>query len=191
MKERELVELSREGDAEAFAALVNKYRGKVYNLAFGLTQNREIADDLAQEAFIKAYFGLPKFKFRSEFGTWLYRITINLIKDYLRKKERMRKFLTADIKENPFLQEDEAKRREKETIEEERRKFVHKFIRSLPEKYQAILSLRDLRGFSYQEIAKILKISPGTVDSRLHRARKMLRKKIEPFLRQKGGGYEM
>lgn len=191
MKERELVELSKKGDAEAFAALVNKYRGKVYSLAFGLTQNREIADDLAQEAFIKAYFGLPKFKFRSEFGTWLYRITINLIKDYLRKKERMRKFSTDKIRGNPFLQEDEAKRREKETIEEERRKFLHKFIRTLPEKYQIILSLRDLRGFSYQEIAKILKISPGTVDSRLHRARKMLRKKIEPFLRQKGGSYEM
>lgn len=191
MEEKELVDLSKKGDKEAFATLVNKYKRKVFNLAFGLTQNRETADDLAQEAFIKAYFGLPKFKFKSEFGTWLYRITINLIKDYLRKKERMRKISFNAFMENPFLQEDEVKRREKEQVEEEKRKFIHKLIRTLPKKYQIILSLRDIHGFSYEEIAKILKISLGTVDSRLYRARELLRKKTEPFLRGKGGDYEM
>lgn len=191
MEEKELAQLSKEGDQEAFGLLVKKYERKVFNLAFGLTQDKETADDLAQEAFIKAYFGLPQFKFKSEFGTWLYRITINLIKDYLKKKERMSKTWIQDIRENPFLQEDEVKRKEEEKMKEEQRKFVHRFIRTLPEKYQIILSLRDIHGFSYDEISKILKISPGTVDSRLHRARKMLRKNIEPFLRVKGGDDEM
>lgn len=185
MEEKELVELSKEGDEEAFATLVNKYKGKVFNLAFSLTQNREIADDLAQEAFIKAYFGLPRFKFKSEFGTWLYRITINLIKDYLREKKIMRKISINDIKESSFLKEDEVRKRENEKSEEEKRKFVYKFIRALPEKHQIIIFLRDIHGFSYGEITKILKISPGTVDSRLHRARKLLQKKIEPFLGEK------
>ncbi len=191
MEEKELIQRSKEGDQEAFGLLVKKYKRKVYNLAFGLTQDRETADDLAQEAFIKAYFGLPQFKFKSEFSTWLYRITINLIKDYLRKKERMSKIWIQKMRENPFIQDDEVKRKEEEKIKDEQRKLVHRFIRALPRKYQIILSLRDIHGFSYQEISKILKISPGTVDSRLHRAREMLRKNIEPFLRAKGGDHEM
>jgi len=82
MEEKELVRLSLEGDEEAFGLLVKKYQKKVFHLAYGFTRDRETADDLAQEAFIKAYFNLSKFKSRSEFGTWLYRITINTVKDY-------------------------------------------------------------------------------------------------------------
>lgn len=191
MEEKELVKLSQEGNEEAFAMLVKKYKKKVFNLALSLTKNEDVADDLGQEAFIRAYFGLPKFKFKSEFGTWLYRITINVIKDHLRKMKRISKLPIQDLKENPFLQEDAVERREQEKVKEMKRKFVHNFIKALPEKYQIILSLRDIHGLSYEEIAKILKISPGTVDSRLHRARKMLRKKIEPYLRQQGGNYGM
>lgn len=186
-----MVRLSQKGDEEAFAALVKKYKTKVFNLAFSITRKLEVADDLAQEAFIKAYIGLPKFNLKSEFGTWLYRITINHVKDYLRKKGRMNKISLNDLKENLFIQEDEVMRIEKEKAEEQRRKLVHKAIQALPEKHQIILSLRDIQGFPYGEIAKILKISHGTVDSRLYRARKMLRKKLAPFLSQKGGNHEM
>lgn len=191
MEEKDLVRLSKEGDEEAFSALVKKYKTKVFSLAFSLTRNHEIADDLAQEAFIKAYFALPKFRLNSEFGTWLYRITVNHVKDYLRKKGRIRKMILENIKEISFIQEDETVRKGKEHAEEQRRKLVHQAIHTLPEKHQIILSLRDIQGFSYGEIAKILKIFPGTVDSRLHRARKMLRKKLAPFLSQKGGNHEM
>jgi len=191
MEEKELVQLGQKGDEEAFAVLVRKYRIKVFNLAYSLTRNQDVADDLAQEAFIKAFFALSKFNLKSEFGTWLYRITVNHVKDYLRKKGRMRRIRLENIKEISFIQEDETIRKEREHAEEQRRKLVHKAIQALPEKYQIILSLRDIQGFSYGEIAKILKIFPGTVDSRLHRARKMLRKKLAPFLIQKGGSYEM
>ena len=191
MEEKELVQLGQKGDEEAFAVLVRKYRIKVFNLAYSLTRNQDVADDLAQEAFIKAFFALSKFNLKSEFGTWLYRITVNHVKDYLRKKGRMRRIRLENIKEISFIQEDETIRKEREHAEEQRRKLVHKAIQALPEKYQIILSLRDIQGFSYGEIAKILKIFPGTVDSRLYRARKMLRKKLAPFLIQKGGSYEM
>jgi RNA polymerase sigma-70 factor (ECF subfamily) len=191
MEEKELVRLSREGKEEAFGELVKKYRIKVFNLAFSLTRNRDVADDLAQEAFIKAYYALPRFQSRSGFGTWLYRIAINHVRDYLRKKSRMIQISIDNIKESSFLQEDKTMKEEKESTEEQRKQLVHQSIRSLPEKHQVILSLRDIQGFSYEEISKILKITPGTVDSRIHRARKMLRKKLAPFLSRKGGNHEL
>ncbi|MFQ5721196.1 MAG: RNA polymerase sigma factor [Candidatus Aminicenantales bacterium] len=189
MEDKKLVQLSQRGNEEAFSQLVKKYQKKVFNLALALTQNKDIADDLAQEAFIKAYFGLPKFKFKSEFSTWLYRIALNVIKDYIRKKERLDRIPQELIQASPFLKEDEITIREKEKADEMKRRIIHHFIDQLPEKHQIILSLRDIHGFSYQDISKILKISPGTVDSRLFRARKKLRQKIEPYLRQKGGKY--
>jgi RNA polymerase sigma-70 factor (ECF subfamily) len=191
MEERELVELSQKGDEEAFAALVKKYKMKVFNLAFSFTRDQEIADDLAQEVFIKAFLGLAKFRFKSEFGTWLYRITVNHAKDYLRKKGRMRKMPLENFLESQSVEEDEVTRKEKEQIMEQRKKLVHRCLQTLPEKYKVILTLRDIQGFSYEEISTILKIFPGTVDSRLHRARKMLREKLAPFLCEKGGIHEM
>ena len=191
MEEKELVQLSREGSEEAFAELVKKYRIKVFNLAYSLTRDRDVADDLAQEAFIKAYYALPRFQSRSGFGTWLYRIAINHVRDYLRKKSRMIQISIENIKESSILQEDKMMKEEKESTEEQRKQLVHQSIRSLPEKHQVILSLRDIQGFSYEEISKILKISAGTVDSRIHRARKMLRKKLAPFLSRKGGEHEL
>ena len=185
MEEQQLVKRSQKGDEEAFRRLVEKYKSRVFNMALSIIRNPETADDIAQEAFIRAYFGLSRFKFKSSFGTWLYRITMNLIKDHLRKKERMAKLSIEEIKENPFGQEDEVKKREDEKIQEEKRVFVRRFIRTLPEKYQVILTLRDIHEFSYGEISHILKISPGTVDSRLHRARTLLRKNIEPYIRRR------
>ena len=144
MEEKELVRLSKDGNKEAFAALVKKYKTKVFNLAWSLTRDREMADDLAQEAFIKAYFALSKFQFKSEFGTWLYRITVNHVKDYLRKKRKMSKISIDNIKESSFFQEDRTVSKEKELERERRKKFVHHFIRTLPEKHQIIL----LQGYS-------------------------------------------
>jgi len=187
MEEKELILRTMEGDEEAFGVLVKKYKTKVFNLAYSLTHDRDAADDLAQESFIKAYFALPRFKLKSGFGTWLYRIAINTVKDYLRKKGRIKKVTFEKEIEHLIIQEDEMEKKEKKQQEEQNRRLVHEAIQSLPEKHQLILSLRDIQGFSYGEIADILNVSPGTVDSRLHRARKTLRKKIELFLIQKGG----
>jgi len=182
MEEKVLVQRSKEGDQESFSALVNKYKTKVFRLAFSLTHDRDVADDLAQEAFIRAYLSLPKFQQRSEFGTWLYRITVNHTKDYLRKKTRRKEVPLNDF---AISQEEEPLTQEKDREEEQKRTILYTSLEELPEKYRLILTLRDRQGFSYAEIGKILNISPGTVDSRLHRARKMLRKKIRPFLERR------
>ena len=182
MEEKVLVQRSQEGDEEAFAALVNKYKTKVFNLAFSLTRSRDTADDLAQEVFLKAYLSLPKFQLKSEFGTWLYRITVNHTKDYLRKKIKMKEIHLDDF---AVSQQEEVLVKEKKEDKEQKRKILYRILDQLPEKYRLILILRDVQGFSYEDLAKILKISPGTVDSRLHRARKMLRQKMMPFLERR------
>ena len=191
MEENRLVEQSKQGDEEAFGVLVKKYKTKVFNLAYSFTRDRETADDLAQEVFIKVYYALEKFKFKSGFGTWLYRIAVNHLKDHLRKHAKERHISLEALGREPSLSEDEIKKKEKAQEVADRKKLLYQALRSVPEKYQVILSLRDIQGHSYEEIAGILKLSPGTVDSRLHRARKMLRKKIEPFLSQEGGNHEM
>ncbi|MCJ7580623.1 MAG: sigma-70 family RNA polymerase sigma factor, partial [Candidatus Aminicenantes bacterium] len=186
MDEKDLVRRSKAGEEEAFGVLVNTYKTKVYHLAFSLTHNAQTADDLAQEVFIKAYFALEKFQEKSGFGTWIYRIAVNHCRDFLRKKNRMTQIPLENIIGKISAQEVETHPEEKEQEETQRRKLVHTAIQTLPAKYRIILTLRDIQDFPYNEITKILDISPGTVDSRLHRARKMLRKKLEPYFSQKG-----
>ena len=191
MEEKRLVEQSKQGDEEAFGALVNKYKTKVFNLAYSFTRDRVTADDLAQEVFIKVYYSLEKFKFQSGFGTWLYRIAVNHFKDYLRKHAKERHISIDALIREPAVSEDEIKKKERTQETADKKKLLHVALQSLPEKHQIILTLRDIQGHSYEEIAGILKLSPGTVDSRLHRARKTLRKRIEPFLTQEGGNHEV
>ncbi|MDH4195818.1 MAG: sigma-70 family RNA polymerase sigma factor [Candidatus Aminicenantes bacterium] len=187
MEERELVKLAQEGSEDAFASLVRAYQARVYSMALSFTRNRDVADDLAQEVFLKAYLALPKFRFHSEFGTWLYRVAVNHIKDYLRRKGRAKEVPLDDVREIANAGEEETLARERERTEEARRGLVLKVLQGLPDKYRVILTLRDIQGMPYDKISAILRISPGTVDSRLHRARKMLRLRLGPYLAPEGG----
>ncbi len=190
MKEKELIRLAQRGNGEAFGQLVERYKTKVFSLAYGLTRDRAAADDLAQEILVKAYFVLPKFKFRSEFGTWLFRVAVNHIKDYLRKTRRRRQDLPLqNVPEKEVATEDQSY--EEGQREERRRALVWGALRRLPQKYRVILTLRDIQGFSYEEIARLLGISMGTVDSRLFRARKMLRERLAEDVEGKGGEHEL
>ena len=191
MEERQLVRLAQEGSPAAFEELVTKYQSKVFSMALSFTRNREAADDLAQEVFLKAYLALPKFHGRSEFGTWLYRISMNHIKDFLRKKGRAKEVSLDDVREISFSDREQADKAEQERETETRRTLIQKFVQSLPEKYRVILTLRDIQGLAYEDISRILRLSPGTVDSRLHRARRMLRVKLAPYLAGEGGVNEL
>lgn len=186
MDEKNLVQKSQKGDEEAYGVLVERYKRKVFNMAYSLTLNRDVADDLAQEVFIKAYYALPKFKHKAAFSTWLHRITINRVRDYLRSASRMKQVSLEDTLREVPAHKDEMLQRERNEELARRKTIVHKAIAALPEKYRIILSLRDIQGLSYEEISRVLDISPGTVDSRLHRARKILKKKIKPFLTKEG-----
>jgi RNA polymerase sigma-70 factor (ECF subfamily) len=192
MQEKELVRLSQEGNKEAFSALVAMYKMKIFNLVFGLTRDREVSDDLTQDVFIKAWTSLASFRGESGFGTWLYRITVNRVKDEQRKKKRIWKEVSLEeIGERAAEPSVDPSPEEKERNEEERRALVHKALGVLPRKHQVVLALRDIEGLSYEEISSALKLPPGTVESRLHRARKKLREKLEPFLIEEGGRHEV
>jgi len=188
MDENRVVKQAQQGDKESFSILVKTYQSKVFGLAVNIVHDRETADDLAQEIFLKAYLSLPGFRFQSEFGTWLYQIAINHIRDYLRKHKKEKESLSLDEIPEPGTGENEMDLRIAETQEHERYKILlRQKLEEMPEKYRLILSLRDIQGLSYEEIGKVLKLSPGTVDSRLHRARRLLRKKLAPLLGQGGG----
>jgi RNA polymerase sigma-70 factor (ECF subfamily) len=191
MEDKALIEEARRGSHEAFEAIVKRYEKKVFHLAYGFVQDRAAADDLAQEIFVKIYFSLAKFHFKSEFGTWLYRIAVNHIKDHLRKVSRRKEVSLEEFENAPPAADDQVREREKAQDDDLKKKAVFRVLATLPQKYQVILTLRDVKGFSYEEITRILKISPGTVDSRLHRARKLLRKKMAPYLGGEGEAYEM
>lgn len=191
MDDKELVRLAQDGSDSAFEALVSKYQPKVFSMAMSFIRNREAADDAAQEVFLKAYLALPKFHLKSEFGTWLYRIAVNHIKDVLRKRSRAREIPLEDVKELSFVAENGLEKAELEKEEAARRSLVHESVAGLPVKYRVILTLRDIQGLSYEDIAAVLHLSKGTVDSRLHRARKMLRTKLAPYLSGEGGSDAM
>lgn len=202
MEERQLVELAREGREDAYAELVRAYQSKVFSMAYGFTGNRESSDDLAQEIFLKAYLALPRFRFGSAFGTWLYRVAVNHIRDFLRKKPKVKEVPLDTVGE---LAEagDAIATMEKDKEDERRRNLVRRELATLPDKYRIVMTLRDVEGLPYDEIARVLGLSPGTLDSRLHRARKMLRKKLAavllgpglgnpvPALDQEGDAHEM
>jgi RNA polymerase sigma-70 factor (ECF subfamily) len=187
MEENILAEQSREGNEDAYGALVKKYKTKVFNLAYSFTRDRATADDLAQEVFIKAYYSLGKFRFKSGFGTWLYRLAVNHFKDYLRKQKKVKYIPFQDFREEAKFSEEEKRRNAQSQEKQQKVKLIRQVLRTLPDKYQIILTLRDIQGHSYEEIAQILKLSPGTVDSRLHRARKLLKKKVAHIFSREGG----
>lgn len=177
-----LVERAKRGDVAAFEQLISQYERKVYNLAFRLTGNREDANDVAQEAFIRAYSSIPEFRGDSSFATWLFRIVNNACLDELRKRKRQR---VTSLDEKLSIEDGEMDRQlavanEAEGPEQalervEVQRAVQESINALDEEYRVVVLMRDIEGYSYNEIAEQLGINLGTVKSRLNRARNALK----------------
>ena len=177
-QELKLVRRVQAGDAEAFEDLVRAHEKTVYNLALRMTGNPQDAEDMAQEAFLKAYRSLPDFRGESKFSVWLYRITANVCLDFLRRKRRADAIsLTVEDDEGDEVQweiPDERVLPERELERKLTRDAVRRGLAALPEEQREILLLREIRGLSYEEIGEILDLEPGTVKSRIFRARKRL-----------------
>jgi RNA polymerase sigma-70 factor (ECF subfamily) len=183
-----LVERCRAGDVAAFEPLVEKYRQRVWRLAYNILRDREEAWDVAQEAFIKAFQALPSFRGQSAFYTWLYRIVMNVAADRGRSRGAQgRAFGTERVPEedwervlpdqNPGDESPDAA-----AARTEERAKIMKALDTLSEDHRRIVMLSDLEGLSYREIAETLDIPMGTVMSRLHNARKRLRDALGPLL---------
>jgi RNA polymerase sigma-70 factor (ECF subfamily) len=180
----ELILKAQKGETRAFDVLVRRYQRKIYFLAYRMVKGHDAADDIAQETFIKAYFAIKSFKLGFNFFTWLYRICMNLSINYLKRQ----KFV---IPESQF--EEEASPLEREATKtdpsddyasKEIQAKIEKALDSLPPKFKAVLVLRLYEDLSYEEIAKTLKISVGTVMSRLFRARERMQEMLKEYKEQ-------
>lgn len=184
--EWELIEKSKSGDYIAFEELVHRYENKVYTVAYRFMGNHADACDLAQEAFIKMYQALPRFRGDSSFMTWIYHITANVCRDELRRRQNKQTLsLDDDSDDNVALKLTVASDAPgpEELIESmELSDQVQQCLNMLTEEYRLILVMREIQGFSYDEIATALEISLGTVKSRLSRARAMFKEKMSPIL---------
>lgn len=171
-----LIKRFNEGEKEVFRILINRHKEKVRNIIFITLSELDAIDDIAQEVFITVFKNLKNFRYESQFTTWLYRITINKCKDYLRKK-KVRKIFSSVDEDYDFssTQIDE---------NDDVRQIVRKAIDELPDKLRIPMILRDIEGFSYQEISETLDLDLGTVKSRIFRAREALRKNLEPMKKE-------
>jgi RNA polymerase sigma-70 factor (ECF subfamily) len=183
LDEKELISLSQKGDIDAFEELVARYERKVYTIAYRYMGNPEDASDLAQETFLKVFKSIDKFRGESSFSTWIYRITANICKDELRKIKRKPQ---TSLDQEIWLDEGSVIRQvvdEKPTPDEafeqkELWNYLQDLIANLSPEYRMVIVLRDINGYSYEEIAQITETSLGTVKSRLNRARKALSEQI-------------
>jgi len=173
-----LVERCRNGEVAAFEPLVEKYRERVWRLAYNYLRDREEAWDVAQDAFIRAWQALPSFRGQSAFYTWLFRIVINVATDRARQRSaRGRAFGTEAVPEEDWdrVLVEPGGGPDTAAARAEQRERIRRGLDALPEHHRAIIMLSDLEGLSYREIAEVLDIPMGTVMSRLHNARKRLR----------------
>ena len=170
MQEAELIKLAQKGNQESFCSLIEAYEKKIYNIAYKFMRNEHDAQDAAQEAIIKIYTNLHKYLFNSSFSTWMYRVTANTCMDLLRKRKAN---VGIENFENLFVSKEGNP--DSESINKELGDNIKKAINLLPEKYIPVIVLKDVNGLKYEEIAEILKLTLGTVKSRIARAREKLR----------------
>jgi RNA polymerase sigma-70 factor (ECF subfamily) len=183
--ERVLIERCRAGDVEAFEPLVEKYRQRVWRLAYQVLRDREEAWDCAQDAFVRAFQSLGSFRGQSAFYTWLFRIAMNVATDRLRSRgAQARAFGTQAVPAEEWERTapDPEARPDQAALGAERRERISQALDTLPPNARAIIMLSDVEGLSYREIASVLNCPIGTVMSRLHNARKRLRSALGPML---------
>jgi RNA polymerase sigma-70 factor (ECF subfamily) len=182
--EKLLLEKAKNGDVEAFEHLIEGYQKKVYNIALRMIGNYDDAYDMAQETFIRVFRSIKNFKEQSSFSTWVYKITTNVCLDELRKrKNRNVVSLDDDIK----LDNNEVKRQvqdDKPTPDvlvemDELKNIVNDAINKLSGEHRTAIILRDIHGFSYEEISEIINCPQGTVKSRINRARRALKELLQ------------
>ncbi|HXU37807.1 MAG TPA: sigma-70 family RNA polymerase sigma factor [Blastocatellia bacterium] len=180
-EERELVDAARREDRGAFKALYERYRDRVYNLAFYSLGEELWAEDVLQIVFLKIYRGLPAFRYEASLSTWIYRIAVNECQNQLQRRGAKHVPLDAILGSDEEF--DTAKLPDTEHLERERRQILRDAVMDLSPKLRGVVVLKYVEGLSYDEIARVLECAPGTVASRLNRALAELETRLHPLRR--------
>ena len=184
--DQELVERVQRGDKQAFDVLVRKYQYKIVKLISRYVRDQSEVLDVAQESFVKAYRALDKFRGESAFYTWLYRIAINTAKNYLVAQGRRPPDTDIDAGEAEQFEGQfnlkESDSPERLALRDEIERTVYEAIDELPEDLRSAITLREMEGLSYEEIAQAMSCPIGTVRSRIFRAREAIDRKLRPLL---------
>jgi RNA polymerase sigma-70 factor (ECF subfamily) len=182
----ELVQRVQAGDKGAFDVLVQKYQHKVVNLVGRFVSDHAECQDIAQDAFIKAYRAINSFRGDSQFYTWLYRIAANTAKNYLASRARKSPGYTIDVDDAEHFEGESGLKEyanpENLLLTEEIKATIFSAIERLPEDLKSAISLREIDGLSYEEIAQVMDCPIGTVRSRIFRARDVIDKELRPLL---------
>jgi RNA polymerase sigma-70 factor (ECF subfamily) len=181
VSEREALVIARaqQGDHAAFEQLVDGYAHYVYNLALRLLHDPHEAENLAQEAFLRAWRGLPGFRGQASFSTWLYQIVTNL---YYSRLPRLRRELSAlEAEEEAYGIADQRPAIDANLLTKEMQRILHRSIEQLSESYRLLITLRYLQEMSYDQIAQVTGLPLGTVKTGIHRARRLLRVALERY----------
>ncbi|MEM1221341.1 MAG: sigma-70 family RNA polymerase sigma factor [Verrucomicrobiota bacterium] len=182
-----IVEKVQAGNVGAYDQLVQKYREHIYSIIYNMTSNREDALDLTQETFIKAFQAIGRFKGKSSFFTWIYRIAINTSMTFL-KKNRRRRFISYEnvddemTKTEVFERLTSKSRTEKGALVQELQEKLNESLQKLSPKHRTVVILHEIEGLEHAEIAEITKSSVGTVRSRLHYAKQQLQSYLQDYL---------
>ncbi len=188
LSDHELIEATKTGDESAFGEIMCRYRSPITNYIYRFLNDYEEAVDLAQETFVRVYFALERYHTEYAFSTYIYRIATNLAISEIRKRKRRKLvsltglFQFDNEEAQDFNPPDEKSLPDEDLIESEQSRTIAKAIATLPEKYRAPIVLRDVEGKSYEEVAAIMELGLGTTKSRISRARKLLREKLENYL---------
>lgn len=190
--EKKIIKKAIKGDTQAFEKLIIQYEKKVYNICFHMFKNEHDSYDVSQEVFIKVYQSLDKFDFKSSFSTWIHRIAVNACIDEIRKRKR-KESKTESIdntydNESHTIQKqyvDKTLTPEENVLKKERINDIKQALDQLKEDHRMIIILRDVKGYSYEEISNSLDCSLGTVKSRIARARSNLKEIIKANMEQK------
>ena len=182
----ELVERARHGDTRAFDALILKYGDRLYGLIYNMTSHKEDTHDLLQDVFSKAYRSITKFKGKSSFYTWIYQIAVNMTLNFLKKRKRRTGLslndLDSSVHDDPALVDfAHESNPEKQSNLNELQKRLNEAMQKLSESHRTAVTLFDIQGMPHGEIAAILKVSVGTVRSRLHYAHQQLQNHLQDF----------
>ena len=178
MEESQLIQRAAKGDASAFNTLLGQHERRMYAVALRMCGNPEDAQDCLQEAMLRIYRSISGFKAQSSFATWVYRITMNTCLDELRRRKNRPNTSLDGLYDAGWSPVDPGETPEKHAMQRDLGRHLQAYIQELPEDMRAAIVLRDIQGYSYEEIASILDANVGTIKSRISRGREKLREKI-------------